>query len=277
MRRTHCVRPSRFAANLRSYAAAAGILAAIAAAQPQALMAQAANTKWNGSAEASGNILYGAVNQRIGSMSAMMQRVNHSALYKFEVQAGYGDGKKTSEARRSVVVRNVRFGTTIDLRRRDRVSPYTFATALTSLQQRIASRVDAGAGARITVWRPDTVRNGFAEEATLSASMLGEQTRPISVNNAPVDVNTRLRWSLRANYRKRLSTALRLTHVTLYQPSVQEPSRLTLEATTVLAAPVYARTELTVTHRERIDSEAVERGAPSRRDGQILFGVRTSF
>lgn len=241
------------------------------------LDAQANPRKWNGTAEASGTILYGAANQRIASMSAMLQRVDNSALYRFETQAGYGDGKKSDVERRSVVVRNVRVGTTIDLRRRDRVSPYTFATAVTSLQQRIASRFDAGAGARITVWRPDTIINGFAEEATLSASLLGEQTRPIATSSAPVVENTRVRWSFRANYRKRLSPALRLTHVTLYQPSVTDASRLTLEATTVLAAPVYARTELTVTHRERIDSEAVERGAPSRRDGQMLFGVRTAF
>jgi hypothetical protein len=233
--------------------------------------------KWSGSAEASGTVLYGAASQRVASMSAMIQRADNSALYKFDAQAGYGDSRKTGADRRSVVVRNVRMGTAIDLRRRDRISPYTFATAASSLQQRYTSRVDAGAGARITIWKPDTVRNGFPEEATFSASLLGEQTRPIATTAAPVEDITRIRWSFRASYRKRLSPSLRLSHVTLYQPSVIEGRRLTLEATTVISAPLYARTELTVTHRERIDSEAVERGAPSRRDGQVLFGVRTGF
>jgi hypothetical protein len=235
--------------------------------------------RWTGSVEASGNLLYGAASQRVAAGAAMLQRGDRSALYRFELQGGYGDARRPEATARSVIVRNVRFGTTIDLRRQDRVSPYTFATLGTSLQQRYSSRVDAGAGARMNLWRPDSVTNGFPEEATFSASILGEQTRPIANPSAtapPTDI-TRVRWSFRANYRKRISSALRLSHVTLYQPTVDDSRRLTLEATTVLSAPLYARTELTVTHRERIDSEAVERGAPSRRDGQLLFGVRTAF
>lgn len=243
-----------------------------------ALSAQASGPpKWKSTVEASGTVLYGAVNQRIGSMAVSVQHMDGNALFKMDLQAGYGDGKKNTELHRSVVVRNIRFAVSTDMRRRDRVSPYTFATALTNYQQRISTRYDAGAGARIIVWRADSVRSGFPEEATVTASILGERTVPISVNNAPVVDNSRFRWSLQASYRKRISPTLRFTHNTLYQPSIQEPSRHTLEATTVLAAPIVGKTELTVTHRERIDSEAVERGAPSRRDGQVLFGVRTSF
>ena len=271
------MRHPQFAAHAAS-ALASALTSALILLAPDTLFAQKQDPKkWSGSAEASGTVLYGAANQRVASMTAMLQRADNSALYKFEAQAGYGDSRKTGADRRGVVVRNMRLGTAIDLRRRDRISPYTFATAASSLQQRYTSRVDAGAGARITIWKPDTVRNGFPEEATFSASVLGEQTRPIATPTVPRDDITRIRWSFRASYRKRLSPSLRISHVTLYQPSVIEASRLTLEVTTVVSAPLYARTELTVTHRERIDSEAVERGAPSRRDGQVLFGVRTTF
>jgi hypothetical protein len=82
---------------------------------------------------------------------------------------------------------------------------------------------------------------------------------------------------VRARYRKWITSQLRLSHVTFYQPTTNDFERYTLEATTTASLPVLQRLDFTVTHRERIDSEARLRGAPSNRDGQLLFGVRATF
>jgi hypothetical protein len=87
-----------------------------------------------------------------------------------------------------------------------------------------------------------------------------------------------VRWSLRARYRRRIAPTVRLTHVTLYQPTVDAPvARATAESTTILAVDVRPGLAFTATLRDRFDSEARRRGARSDHDGQVLFGVRAAF
>jgi hypothetical protein len=87
-----------------------------------------------------------------------------------------------------------------------------------------------------------------------------------------------VRGSVRARFRRRLAPAVRLSHLTLYQPTLDAPARrATAESTTVLAVDVRTGVALTATLRDRFDSEARRRGARSNHDGQLLFGVRTTF
>jgi hypothetical protein len=116
---------------------------------------------------------------------------------------------------------------------------------------------------------------GFPEDASVSLALLAERTR--TLGSAADGSSLNVRWSLRARLRRRLGEGLRLTHVTWYQPTVDAPGRYTVETTTVLAVPLRSGLELTGTLRERYDSEARRRGARSDHDGQLLFGVRTSF
>jgi hypothetical protein len=239
-------------------------------------------TRWTGSAEASGNLLYGAASQRILAASVSSQRINDAAELRLELQGAYGDSRRTSDGLRDVTVRNTLFRTSVDLRPRARVTPFGFGTAASSLQQRFALRTNVGAGAKYTIWRPDSVRSGFPEDASLSLAILAEQTRALRDPSVDSEVSreasaTRSRWSVRARYRRLLAPYLRLSHVTFYQPTVSDMSRYTLEASTVLGIPLRDRVDFTITHRERIDSEAELRGAPGNRDGQLLFGLRAAF
>ena len=236
-------------------------------------------SSWRRSVEASGSLLYGAASQRVlnGQFSVGSETV-HRQL-RADVQSGYGDAIDLGTGERRVIVRNTRGTFSVDLTPRARVSPFAFGLAETSLQQRLASRMSAGAGAKYTAWRPDSVRGGFQEDASVSLAVLSERTRGLVVDTASVERGSgmRHRWSLRMRYRTRIGESLRFSHLTFFQPTFDRLARHTLESSTTLAVPLRSAIELTVTHRERVDSEARDRGAPSNRDGQILFGVRAAF
>lgn len=241
--------------------------------------AQSAPSTWRRSVEASGTVLYGAASQRV--LNGLMSLSSETATRQLraDLQTGYGDAIDLVSGERRVIVRNTRGTFGLDLTPRATWSPFAFGLAETSLQQRLASRVSAGAGAKFTAWRPDSVRGGFQEDASVSLALLSEQTRGLRLNDTtPVaGSGTRHRWSLRLRYRTRLGEALRFSHLTLYQPTIDRAARYTMESTSTLAVPLRSALELTVTHRERLDSEARDRGALSNRDGQLLFGVRATF
>lgn len=236
-------------------------------------------SSWRRSVEASGSLLYGAASQRVlnGMFSASSETARRQL--RGDVQSGYGDAVDQVSGERRVIVRNTRGTFGVDLTPRALVSPFAFGLAETSLQQRLASRFSAGAGAKLTVWRPDSIRGGFQEDGSISLAMLGEETRGIRINDTTpaAGTGTRYRWSLRARYRTRIGESLRFSHLTLYQPTIDRAARYTMESTTTLAVPLRSAIELTFTHRERLDSEARDRGAPSNRDGQMLFGLRATF
>ncbi len=195
-----------------------------------------------------------------------------------EFLTAYGDARDANDVRR-VVSRTVRLAAGADLDPAARLSTFALGDAETNFQQRIALRVGGGVGAKRTFWRPPVADPAFAEDASLSLALLGERTRALDgVGGVAGGAGTRVRWSLRARWRRRLAPGLRLTHVTLYQPTVDAPAaRATAESTTIVAVDVRAGVALTATLRDRFDSEARRRGARSNHDGQALFGVRAAF
>ena len=274
----HDTARERYCARMRLPITPLPLLVAFAALSgPSAAHAQA---PWRGTAEVSGNFLYGAASQRVFAAAAGTQHDSPRVQFRLDLNFGYGDSRLPETGERRVIVRNTRLSSSVDLNPRHTVSPFSFGAAETSLQQRIAGRISAGAGAKWTIWRPDSVVDGFREESSLSGALLVEETRALVLASAADEsrgAGTRYRWSVRARYRKRIGNALRLSHESLYQPTVSHPGRYTLVATSVVSVPVRARTEFTLTHRERLDSEATDRGAPSIRDGQVLFGIRATF
>ena len=234
--------------------------------------------RWHGAAELNGNVLFGAASQRLVGSRLAAARADSALALRAEFQTTYGDARDASNVRR-VVSRTVRFSAGADGTPAARLSAFALGDAETNFQQRIALRVGGGAGAKRTFWRPPVPDPAFAEDASLSVALLGERTRALEgVGGVAGGAGTRVRWSLRARYRRRLTRAVRLTHVTLYQPTVDAPAaRATAESTTIVAADVRAGVALTGTLRDRFDSEARRRGARSNHDGQLLFGVRATF
>jgi hypothetical protein len=88
---------------------------------------------------------------------------------------------------------------------------------------------------------------------------------------------TRTRWSARFRAHHQLTPSLAFTHVTFYQPAVERFGAYTIETLTELEDRLWAALSFTASLHDVFDSEARLRGATSNHDGQLLFGVRTSF
>ncbi len=236
-------------------------------------------TRWRGSVEANGTILYGSASQRMFAGSIGTSRIDPGYELRFDLQGGYGDSRSQDTGVRRVIARNVRLSSAYDLHPHDRTSSFALASSEANYQQRYKSRVSGGLGAKQTFWRPDTVVNGFVQDASLSLAVLAENTQLLdgAPASSKASAGSRARYSLRARFRKRLNKDIRFSHLTLYQPTTNNLGRYTLEALTELAVPLRSKLQLTITHRERLDSEAVKRGAPSIRDGQLVFGLRATF
>lgn len=225
---------------------------------------------WSGSAEASANLLYGAARGRVASAALGVGRADSALQVRGDAQLTYADARDADD-RQSVTARAFRTTIAVDRRPYARWSPFAFGTAETSLQQRIASRLSGGAGAKLTLHRHGD------DDVSVSLALLGERTRALRPSAGEVAATTRARWSWRGRVRRRFSDAVRLTHVTLYQPAVDRPGRYTIDSNTALAVTMTRALALTATLRERYDSEARGRGARSNHDGQVLFGVRATF
>ncbi len=269
-------RAARLAALALACAAGATPAAGQIAAAPEAPPAPRA--RWRGAAEVNGNVLFGAASQRLVGSLVSATRADSGLALRAEFLTAYGDARDASNVRR-VVSRTVRVAAGADRDPAARLSAFALGDAETNYQQRIALRVGGGAGAKRTFWRPRVADPGFAEDASLSLALLGERTRALEgAGGVAGGAGTRVRWSLRARLRRRLAPGVRLTHVTLYQPTVDAPAaRATAESTTLVAVDLRPGVALTGTLRDRFDSEARRRGARSNHDGQLLFGVRATF
>ncbi len=237
------------------------VVPAVAAAQPLG---------WSGVADASGNVLFGAARGRVASVGVSVGRLDSVVQVRGDVQFTYADSRD-ADGRLAVTARASRLAFAADRDPFARLSPFALGGVETSLQQRIAVRSNVGAGAKLTF------RRRGDDDVSVSAALLAERTRALDPAPDADPVMSRVRWSLRGRVRRRFSEAIRLTHVTFYQPTVNAPSRYTVDSNTQLALGLGRAVALTATLRERYDSEARRRGARSNHDGQLLFGVRATF
>ena len=155
-----------------------------------------------------------------------------------------------------------------------RYSPFWFGSVESSFQQRIERRYSTGAGAKLTFYRRKD------SEASVSLAVLAERTQPRDDERAAVDtarIRWLSRWSLRARMRRQLSKSTRFTHVTFYQPAIDQVDRYTVNSTTTLGASLTSKLSLTFTLHDMYDSESRARGARSNNDGQLLFGLSAAF
>lgn len=246
------------------------LAAALAAGLAPLRGAAAQGAPWNRTVEANANLLFGAAKGRVASLSAGAAKADSAVELRGEVRFTYADARDPQGVV-SVTARASRLSLGADYRPYGRVSPFLFGTAESSLQQRVAHRYSGGLGAKIRILPPGD------NEASVSLALLWEETR--ALHPAPgVDATVSLaRWSFRLRANRRLSSAVQASHTTFYQPAADELGRFTAETTTGLAVALNSSLSLTVTLRDRYDSEAGSRGAASNHDGQLLFGVRAKF
>jgi hypothetical protein len=226
---------------------------------------------WQRSAQISANVWYGGAHTRVVSSELAVGHADSSFSVRAGVRFGYADDRD-ADGPRQVTARATEASLGIDYRPFDRWSPFVLGGGETNLQQRIAQRVSAGAGAKLTLLHKNR------DDLSISLALLSEQTRALVPRDSAARVATRTRWSLRFRYRRQLTPTLWVSHVTFYQPAVSLPGvRYTADATTQLEAAITSVVSLTATLRNRYDSEARLRGAESNNDGQFLLGLRARF
>lgn len=228
-------------------------------------------TGWQRSLQLSANIWYGAAHARVIASELEVGHVDSSLSVRASARFGYADDRD-ADGPRTVTARATEGALGIDYRPLDRYSPFVLGGGESSLQQRIALRVNAGLGAKLTLLRKNR------DDLSISLALLAERTRALVPRDSSAIIVHRTRWSWRFRYRRQLSPTLYVSHVTFYQPAVERPgTRYTLDGTTSLEAAMTSVVSLTATLRDRYDSEARGRGATSNNDGQFLLGVRARF
>ena len=226
---------------------------------------------WQRSAELGANVWYGAAHARVVSTALAVAHTDSSLAVRADGRFGYADNRD-DDGPRQVIARAFELSTGIDYRPLSRYSPFLFAGAESSLQERIARRFNAGAGVKLTL------RHKERDDVSVSLALLNERTWPAADAGTTAPLMTRTRWSLRFRYRRQLTEGLYASHVTFYQPSVANPTtRYTVNAVTALEQTVTSVVSLTMTLRHRYDSEARARGAASDNDGQFVVGLKATF
>jgi hypothetical protein len=250
--------------------AAIGVAMSACILAPGSMLAQA--SRWEGTIDASGSVLFGNASDHLLSAQLQVARADSTLEVRSGARFSYA-ASRSGQGERIVTGRTASMSLGVDYHPLHRYSPFWFGSVESSLQQRIARRVATGAGVKLTFHRRDT------DEASLSLALLGEQTRArrAAAGGEAREATWRTRWSLRARARRQLTTMLRATHVTLYQPAVDRIDRYTIVSTSTLAAALTSTVALTASFHDTYDSEARSRGAVSNNDGQLLFGVRAEF
>jgi hypothetical protein len=237
----------------------------VAAAANPGLRAQSRTegSRWSGSAQANGSLLFGETEQRSFGARTTLARADSILEFNGSLQVLYGEAS-LADGGRAVVKRLWLGAVTADWRPHAIWSPFLLATAETSLEKRIASRYNVGVGVKYTALRTEQA------ELSLSAALLDERVLRIGSEA----VSTRLtRWSTRARARYAFDDRTRLTHVTFWRPSATAFNRFIVQSSTELSLGLTRRTAVSLTFLDNYDSEAVGRGARTYNDGQLLLGL----
>ena len=245
------------------------ILSSVIAATP--ITARAQQLGWSGSAEASASLLFGNARARLIAGRLQLGRADSTLEVRADTRFTYAESTNEDGGRR-VSGRTTFASLGTDYRPLERWSPFWFGSFESSFQQRIDHRYSTGVGAKYTFYRRKDA------EASVSLAMLAERTIPRLDAAAPdTGSDWRARWSLRARARRQITKTTRFSHVTFYQPRVDDLSHYTINSTTTLAAGLTTKTELTMTFHDSYDSDSRARGARSNNDGQLLLGLSAAF
>lgn len=232
--------------------------------------ARAQTLGWSEEVEGNASLFFGSRDEWHVTGHAAAGRADSTLEVRGDFRIGYAEST-TDDGRRVVSARDWRGSLNLDALPYGRWSPFVLGSAESNLQLRVRRRYNAGAGAKYTVAR-DT-----SSEVSLSLAALWEHTASYDGQPIPGLPTSRARWSARFRLQHRLNDHLRLTHVTFYQPRVDDVGRFTVNTTTKLLIDLVHPLALTATLQDTYDSEATQRGARSNNDGQLLLGVRAEL
>ncbi len=224
-------------------------------------------SRWSGTAQVNGSLLFGDTEQRVAGARGTLSRADSVVEWNSSLQTLYGEAS-LADGNRLVVKRLWLGSLTADWRPNSVWSPFVLATVETNLEKRIASRYNAGAGVKYTVISTDRT------DLSLSAALLDERVR---IDREGATVTRLTRWSTRFRVRHQFDDRTRFSHTTFWRPSATAIERYLVQSNTEFAVGVTRRTALTLSVLNNYDSEAIGRGARTYNDGQLLLGLSASW
>jgi hypothetical protein len=234
---------------------------------PPALRAQSSG--WDISLEGRASLFFGNTSQWLVAGRSQLAHRDSAVEFRAEMHADYAES--VTDSGTSVVSARSWLGSLgIDLRPYSRISPFALGSIQASLQQRLDRRYSGGLGGKLLII------DGGDNELSTSVALLWERTIPMESAGSGPSADL-MRWSVRLRVKRRLNDRLYFTHVTFYQPSVENTSTFTVNSTTSLILDLTKKLSITGTLTDTYDSQARSRGARSNNDGQLLLGVRAKL
>lgn len=155
-------------------------------------------------------------------------------------------------------------GVKFDFAPHARWSPFVYASGEHDRLRELALRVQGGAGAKYTLWR--------ATDGEAALSVAGLYDREAILGG---ELNQTARWSWRVKVERKLATAIRLRHVTYYQPVWGQPGDYLLSTVTSMDSPVMPHVALAMSYDFERDATPPD---GVRRDDQVVnVGLKFAF
>lgn len=245
------------------------VLLALLAGAAAPLAAQSGSSGTRFETELGASVFFGNTEQLTFTNRSEISRADSTVEYSVNWSLTYGEA--TNEEGETFVNRRTwSVGSSLDFAPHGRFSPFLFGSLESSLQKRIDRRFSGGAGGKVTFIRSD--------EALLDLSTAALAERTVPRDEAVADTEWLARWSVRLRARRNFGDGrLALSTENLYVPAFRDPGDFTFSSTSSLTVALSTRVSLRFSFVDAYDSGAIERGARTNNDGQLLFSILARF
>lgn len=228
------------------------------------------DSPWSIEAELGASVFFGSTSQSTIATRAGAERSD--SAYALSGQAAFTYGEATDASGDDFVAkRDWKLESSVDWHPYGALSPFVFGSVESSLQRQIDVRYNGGGGGKLTVFRDERTR------VDMSVALLAEQTKFRGVVDG-TGSETRARWSSRLRAERDLiERRVSASTVNFYRPVIDDPGEFVFESQSSVAFDVSQVITLKISLVDTYDTSAVERGARSNNDGQLLFSILSSF
>jgi hypothetical protein len=220
--------------------------------------------------DVAGNYLYGNQDQFIFSARAGIQY--RDTLWGVRFDSRYLIGVGSANGVRRMDRRSWLLSGSLDRRPEDVHSQFILASVEESLELRVRSRANIGAGYKYVIDCDTTFQLDASVAMVAETSLL-----PIVGNPMDLVRSQLLRLSNRIRYRNQFTEKVNLDHVTWLRPRIDNVSDLLGSSSTSIGYVLTKNASLRLSFINDYDSRSRARGARSNHNGQMVVGVAARF
>lgn len=224
---------------------------------------------WDVEAEAGASLYFGNTSQT--TVNTRLSSSRTDSTYDFSTQSSFAYGEAEDDTGEAFVVKRAwDVGASLDWHPYARLSPFAFGRGESSFERRIDFRYNLGGGGKYTFVRTEESR------LDLSLALLAEQTFASEglPPDADVDESVLARWSLRFRGDRELSEGrVVLSTENFYKPVFGEYDNYVFESRSSISFALSEIISTKLSFLDTYDSRAVDRGAETNNDGQLLLSL----